>query len=119
MTGMCRDTIPILQVCVNDGKYLTQVLQKQGDVQVTLYSSVKADPEGTGHNVVGVIPGCRFPDRYLAVSAHYDAWFTGYWDNASGVAAMLAIAKALIDSGYRPNQYAAIRRHRRRGVWSR
>ncbi|MFL6657641.1 MAG: M28 family peptidase [Massilia sp.] len=50
-------------------------------------------------NLVGFIPGTLNPERYLVVSAHYDhlgvregVIYPGADDNASGVAAMLAIA---------------------------
>ncbi len=100
--GMGRDTIPAIQVSVNDGRELAQALAGGGEVQATLVSRVEAAPQGRGHNVVGVLPGRRFPDRFLVVGAHYDAWFSGYWDNASGVAGMLTIAQALVASGYEP-----------------
>jgi len=100
--GMCRDTLPILQVSINDGHHLSELLAQEGELEVTLFSRVDADPQGTGYNVLGEIPGQRYPKRYLFVGAHYDAWFTGYWDNVSGVAAMLAMARALLESGYRP-----------------
>ncbi len=58
--------------------------------------------EHPGVNVVGVIRGRRDPDRYIAVTAHYDHLgtkngqvFNGADDNASGVSAMLAIAQQL------------------------
>lgn len=50
-------------------------------------------------NLVGQIRGSTYPDRYMVVSAHYDhlgvekgASYLGADDNASGVAAMLAVA---------------------------
>lgn len=52
-----------------------------------------------GVNLIGQIRGNRFPERYIVVSAHYDhlgtrndAIYAGADDNASGVAAMLAVA---------------------------
>ena len=60
--------------------------------------------ERVGVNVVGVIRGRRTPDRYIAVTAHYDHLgvkdgqvFNGADDNASGVAALLAVAARLND----------------------
>ena len=51
-----------------------------------------------GINLVGVVPGRRNPDRYIVVTAHYDhlgvqdgVIFNGADDNASGVAALLAV----------------------------
>ena len=56
----------------------------------------------SGVNVIGVIRGRREPERYLALTAHYDHLgvrngqvFNGADDNASGVAAMLAVAARL------------------------
>jgi len=58
--------------------------------------------ERAGINLVGVIRGRRSPDRYIAVTAHYDHLgvrngqvFNGADDNASGVAALLAVAARL------------------------
>jgi len=101
--GMCRDTIPLLQISIKDGNFLSELLAAKDELEITIFSNVEADPEGVGYNVVGAIPGRRYLDRYLFMGAHYDAWFNGYWDNASGVAGMLATAKALIDSGYQPD----------------
>src|SRR5262245_22332746 len=55
--------------------------------------------ERTGVNIVGIVPGQREPARYIVVTAHYDHLgvrngdvFNGADDNASGVAALLAVA---------------------------
>lgn len=52
-------------------------------------------------NLIGFIKGSKYPDRYMVVSAHYDHLgtrngkiYAGADDNASGVAAMLAVAAA-------------------------
>jgi Zn-dependent M28 family amino/carboxypeptidase len=54
----------------------------------------------TGTNLVAVIRGARTPDRFIVVTAHYDhigvrngQVYNGADDNASGVAALLAIAE--------------------------
>ena len=64
----------------------------------TFVSRRQEPREGT--NLVGVIRGTRDPDRYIAVTAHYDhvgvrngVVFNGADDNASGVAALLALAR--------------------------
>jgi len=60
-----------------------------------------ADSTG-GVNLLGLIPGTRYPGRYIVLSAHYDhvgikggQIYNGADDNASGTAAVLAIAEAL------------------------
>jgi hypothetical protein len=52
-----------------------------------------------GHNLIGLIKGNKFPDQYLVLTAHYDhlgirkdSIYNGADDNASGTAALLAIA---------------------------
>ena len=58
--------------------------------------------ERSGVNIVGVVRGTRAPDRFIVVTAHYDHLgvrngeiFNGADDNASGVAALLAVAARL------------------------
>jgi hypothetical protein len=99
--GVARSTIPIVQIGKNDGMRVAEVLTRRGPIQATLRSKVEANPAGTGYNIIGKIPG-RLAGRYLIISAHYDAWFHGYWDNAIGVAGILAMAKALLEYGYQP-----------------
>lgn len=55
---------------------------------------------GEGVNIVGVIPGTVYPQQALVVTAHFDhlgirlrQTYNGADDNASGVAAMLAVAE--------------------------
>jgi Zn-dependent M28 family amino/carboxypeptidase len=64
---------------------------------------------GTGVNLLGVIRGRRFPGRYVVLTAHYDhvgirggQIYNGADDNASGTAAVLALAE--IFQGTPPEQ---------------
>jgi hypothetical protein len=57
----------------------------------------------TGKNLVGLVKGAEKPDKYVVISAHYDHLgkdvnnniYNGADDNASGVAALLAIGAYL------------------------
>lgn len=58
--------------------------------------------EQQGVNLVGLKKGCRYPDIYIVVTAHYDHLkphgkriFNGADDNASGVAGLLYLAAML------------------------
>jgi len=60
----------------------------------------KSHPPLDGVNLAGFVPGTSDPSHYIVVSAHYDhlgerdgQLYPGADDNASGVAAMLAVAK--------------------------
>jgi Zn-dependent M28 family amino/carboxypeptidase len=59
-------------------------------------------------NVVGLVPGSERPDEYILVTSHYDHFgvgaaidgdsiYNGAYDNASGTALILAMARALAD----------------------
>ncbi len=70
----------------------------QGPLTAHMTLDVDLAPRTAGHNVVGYLPGERRGP--IVVGAHHDGWFRAAWDNASGVATMLAIARALAGSGY-------------------
>lgn len=61
-------------------------------------------------NVIGWLPGNKQPERYMAVTAHYDhlgrmgskTYFPGAHDNASGVAMMLDLASYFSEPENRP-----------------
>jgi Zn-dependent M28 family amino/carboxypeptidase len=64
------------------------------------FSTRRGSGEERGVNVIGFIEGRRRADRYIVVSAHYDhlgarngVIFNGADDNASGTAALFAIAQ--------------------------
>lgn len=68
-----------------------------------IYFDIKADfkPKYPAKNVWGMVPGTRYPDSFLVISAHYDhlgkmgskTIFPGANDNASGTAMMLELAR--------------------------
>ena len=44
----------------------------------------------------------------VLLSAHYDSYFDGFQDDNTAVALMFGIAKALLDSGFQPNNTIVI-----------
>jgi Iap family predicted aminopeptidase len=75
-------------------------LAAAGRISVTVTLDATLTPGARGHNVVGYLPGDEAGP--VVVGAHHDAWFRGSFDNTSGVAALLGLARALTGSGYRP-----------------
>jgi peptidase M28-like protein len=63
-----------------------------------------------GANVVGVLRGRR-RGAPLAVAGHHDGWFGGAFDDASGVAVTLALARAFAAAGARPRRSIAFISH--------
>jgi len=64
------------------------------------FRSTAGGEEVSGVNLIGIVEGTDFPERFLVVSAHYDHLgvrgneiYNGADDNASGTAALLALAR--------------------------
>lgn len=58
-------------------------------------------------NVVGTLTGSTFPDEWIIMGSHYDAWVHGASDPNSGTAMLLCVAEALGElakKGYRPQR---------------
>jgi Iap family predicted aminopeptidase len=68
------------------------------EVRVVLHASLR---QAWGANVLGVLPGKRRGPPLL-VGAHHDGWFRAAHDDATGVALLLSLAKALVEAGHRP-----------------
>ena len=78
-----------------------------GPTHVTLVSDVeltRAENGGVGYNVLGAIQGTDRSNEYIIFTGHHDAWFLGAADDATAIGAMLGIAKAIKDSGFRPRR---------------
>ncbi|MDX9785045.1 MAG: M20/M25/M40 family metallo-hydrolase [Spirochaetia bacterium] len=62
------------------------------------------------YNVIATLPGTDTPDEYVVLGAHYDCiasgdpyvFAPGANDNASGVAALLEIARVMATTGFQP-----------------
>lgn len=82
------------------------VRQKMVNGQVRLEMDIHStlDRAAKSYNVYGEITGLDPNAQRVLMTAHYDAYFTGFQDNSAAVAIMLGIAKALIDSGYQPKR---------------
>lgn len=70
-------------------------------MRVYLKADTRVTPGAKDANIIGEIPGLH-PDRLVLLSAHYDSYFAGFQDDNTAVAMMLGIAKALLESGWKP-----------------
>ncbi|WP_159868668.1 M28 family metallopeptidase [Novosphingobium sp. 9U] len=106
----------ILAAAGKDLATLTRAAQTKGfkPVPLNLKANVSFDNairKSTSHNVVGILPGKNRPDEYVLYSAHWDHLgrctpdktgddiCNGAVDNADGVAALTALAKANVQAG--------------------
>lgn len=58
-------------------------------------------------NIVGTLKGSEFPDEWIILGCHFDAWGFGATDPNSGTAMLLSLSESLgrlAESGYRPKR---------------
>ena len=99
------EVLPMVYIS-NNGAAEIRSLMAEGPVTAKLIvdNHWDGEPASTGHNVLGVIPGTDHPDEYVYLGAHLDHWFTSAADDNAGVGSLLAIAKAIVDSGIKPKR---------------
>ncbi len=58
------------------------------------------------HNVIGVIKGKKYPEEYVMIGAHLDAYdvATGGVDDGSGVSPVMEAARLIMNAGGRPER---------------
>ena len=96
--------VPLVYISQADGDWLRAKLA-DGPVSATMRLIEKvrmATDGGHGYNVFGDIPGRGKDGSFVLFDAHHDAHFHSATDDTAGVASNLAIAKAMVMSGYRP-----------------
>ena len=91
---------PFVTMCKEDAAEL-RASHRATPLEVRLTLRADLMPGVQGFNVVGYLPGRR-RGAPIVVGAHHDGWFSAAFDNASGVAGMLALARALARSDLRP-----------------
>lgn len=94
---------PALSLSQNSAAILRELTAAQGGeavIQLDVESIVTLN--GVSQNVWGEIPGKT--DEVIYFMAHYDGYYHSFFDDASGVGSMLAIAKSMVESGYTPDK---------------
>ena len=100
------DWVPFVFITRNAANALRAAIAS-GPTFVTLTSNVqltRAEDGGVGYNVLGKIPGTDRASELIIFTGHHDAWFRGAADDATAIAAMLGIAKAIDETGFRPRR---------------
>ena len=98
---ICGPTaIPTLSIGLADSQAI-QAKLSQGPVTAKLVVDNEVSEGGTTYNLLGRIPG-KSSDYQILVGGHYDVHFTGFQDDNCAVGLVLAMAKAMLDSGYQP-----------------
>lgn len=106
----CDDLIPTVAISSNEAKEIKEAM-KAGNTKATLMvDAVLEEGEGTTYNVIGKIKG-KSSDQQIMIAGHYDKYWYGFQDDSAAIALDFAVAKAIIDSGYVPENDIAVVAH--------
>jgi hypothetical protein len=95
---------PALAISQRDSKTIQSAI-KAGNgksLPVTFNSDAVVKEDDSTINVWGEIPGAS--EETVLIDAHYDGYYHSQYDDACGVAQVLMMAKAMVDSGYQPSK---------------
>ncbi len=95
---------PALAISEQDATALREAIKKSGkdSIKVRLNADSTVEENVTSHNLYGEIPGKV--DGTIFVFSHMDGYFHAAYDDAQGVAVSMAMAKAMVDSGFTPEK---------------
>lgn len=88
--------IPGISISKEDGAFIQRLAKRKGAVEIRLTTTDKLSPT-TSWNIVGDLPGDRFPEEIVMLGSHYDGHdiSQGASDPASGVVAVMEAARIL------------------------
>jgi hypothetical protein len=96
------ETVPTASITQDDAEYVRSKM-KDGKVMAKLIIDNEYSKDGESYNVYGKIKGLDSSEAIL-FGAHYDAYYESFQDDTIAWTGELAIAKAMIDSGYVPER---------------
>ncbi len=97
----CDDLIPTVAISYNQAKEIKKAIEAGNNMATLKVDAEFVDDGGTTYNVVGKIKG-KSSDQQIILASHYDKYWYGFQDNCCAVSLTFAVAKAMIDSGYVP-----------------
>ncbi len=100
-------SVPDIKLDENQYKIIEQMAKERRDFELEFDIRNHFRPGPVPYcNVTGIIPGTEFPDEYVILSAHLDAYdvATGGVDDGSGVSPVMEAARLIMLSGARPKR---------------
>jgi hypothetical protein len=96
--------IPALAVGLRDADWLSDQIQKNKIISLTIKTNAHFLPDTIGHNVIGELTGSEFPDEIITIGGHLDSWdpAEGAHDDGAGVVHTIEILRAFKALGYKP-----------------
>jgi len=115
MTFETLPTVPDIKLDEHQYKVIEQmcVERRNFDLEFDIRNHFKMGPVKY-HNVIGIIPGTKYPDEYVVMGGHLDAFdvATGGVDDGSGVTPAMEAARLIMKAGGKPKRTIIV------GLWA-
>ena len=107
MTFETLPTVPDIKLDEHQYKVIKRMAEERRyfELEFDIRNHFKMGPV-VYHNVIGIIPGTEFPDEYVIMSGHLDAYdvATGGVDDGSGVTPTMEAARLIMEAGGKPKR---------------
>lgn len=97
----CKDCIPTTAISKEDADKILKAIENGNNTATLNVDNDFVIGGGTTYHVTGTIKGKSSENRII-VSAHYDKYWYGFQDDCAAIGLVYTVAKAMIDSGYVP-----------------
>src|SRR6186713_2402740 len=96
--------IPALAIGLRDADWMSNQIQHNDIVTVTIKTNAHFLPDTIGHNVIGELTGSEFPNEIITIGGHLDSWdpAEGAHDDGAGVVHTIEILRAFKALGIKP-----------------
>jgi len=97
--------IPALALSTRSADVLSARLAQDPELKVFIRTTGKEGPEVLSYNVIGEIRGSEFPDEFIIVGGHLDAWdiSEGAHDDGGGCMQSIEMLRLFLKSGIKPH----------------
>ncbi|HEY5771405.1 MAG TPA: M20/M25/M40 family metallo-hydrolase [Chitinophagaceae bacterium] len=98
--------IPALAIGLRDADWMSNQIQLNDFVTVTIKTNAHFLPDTIGHNVIGELTGSEFPNEIITIGGHLDSWdpAEGAHDDGAGCVQTIEILRAFKAIGYKPKR---------------
>jgi len=98
--------IPALAVGLRDADWLSNQLQENKVISLTIKNNAHFLPDTIGNNVIGELTGSEFPNEIITIGGHFDSWDPGEGahDDGAGCMQTVEILRAFKTIGYKPKR---------------
>jgi len=98
--------IPALAVGLRDADWLSDQIQNNKIINLTIKTNAHFLPDTIGHNVIGELTGSEFPDEIITIGGHLDSWDAaeGAHDDGAGCVQTVELLRAFKAIGYKPKR---------------